>query len=385
MVGAISIRSVGTEQDFLALRSEWNDLLRRSPIDSVFLRHEWFEAAWEWWRSDCQLHILCAYRDQDLVGICPLVCRAYDMGAIRVRAVKFLTVPDSQMIDFIGPTTDRHAVCEAVVAYLVDNRCDWELIELEKIPTESDTLAPLLNALSKRGVLATVYDDGSNPGIDLTDTWQSYYSRRSRRLKKGNNLVRNRLERAHQNIELKRCSEKNIEHIDVNQCLGQLINISSKSWKKDTGLTLEQPNPNAFIRKLTQRALEQGWLSAWFLWLDGVAVAMEYQLDYHGKIHALRADYDEAFAEQSPGTYLNHELLKLLFESNSKRYLMGPGKNPYKLRWAEEFEPLSRVVGYNTNLKGRLLGITKLKLIPWIKRFQRRGEKLVARGKRDSQ
>ena len=53
------IEIVKTEKEFLALREQWNDLLSRSPVDTVFLTWDWL---WSWWESYAKpaddLHII---------------------------------------------------------------------------------------------------------------------------------------------------------------------------------------------------------------------------------------------------------------------------------------------------------------------------------------
>ena len=146
--------------------------------------------------------------------------------------------------------------------------------------------------------------------------------------------------------------------------LATVTELSSKSWKNSTGLTLDNPGPSAFISRLTGHAHKQGWLSVWLLKFDDTPVAMEYQLVYDGVISALRSDYDPAYEKLSPGTYLNWKMLEQLFNEDYGYYSMGPGGNTYKFRWAEEFPDQYRMTLYNRTWRGRLLGLLELKLRP---------------------
>jgi CelD/BcsL family acetyltransferase involved in cellulose biosynthesis len=119
-------------------------------------------------------------------------------------------------------------------------------------------------------------------------------------------------------------------------------------------LTLNNRGPGAFIRRLTQHALEQGWLSMWGLRLNGKVVAMEYQLISGGEVFALRADFDGSLDAISPGSYLSWQLLQELFGSGLTRYWMGPGANAYKGRWTDRGEQLFRAGAYSPTIRGRL-------------------------------
>jgi CelD/BcsL family acetyltransferase involved in cellulose biosynthesis len=99
----------------------------------------------------------------------------------------------------------------------------------------------------------------------------------------------------------------------------------------------------------------------WLAYLDGRPVAMEYQLTYGGSVHALRADFDAALEQVSPGSYLFRHLLERLFQhgaaqfpDGAAQYLMGPGDNAYKMRWTSDGHPLQRVTVYNRTPSGWL-------------------------------
>ena len=106
-----------------------------------------------------------------------------------------------------------------------------------------------------------------------------------------------------------------------------------------------------FFEALTRCATERGWLSLWMLRLDGRAVAMEYQIQFGGVVHALRADFDSEFAALSPGSQLNHLIARALFERGGvHEYDMGPGDNEYRLRWSTGTHPRVRLRLYGRRL-----------------------------------
>jgi CelD/BcsL family acetyltransferase involved in cellulose biosynthesis len=81
-------------------------------------------------------------------------------------------------------------------------------------------------------------------------------------------------------------------------------------------------------------------------------------------ISALRSDYDPAYENLSPGTYMNWKMLEQLFNEDYRYYSMGPGGNTYKFRWAEELPDQYRMTLYNRTWRGRLLDLLELKSRP---------------------
>lgn len=360
--GNLSVDCLDDEAAFGGLKTEWNALVECSRSRSVFLRHEWFEAAWQWRRSDSVMWILRVHDGSETVALCPFVRRPMRRYAMRLRALEFLTVPDTQLCDILVSPGHEGAVVEALVRWLHETRRQWDIVSLDYLPAGS-VGAVLLEAASRRYKLpyqATVAHE--NYFIDLKTTWHAFYATRSRRLKKANNLIANRLRRAVGGINVEWQRGREVNEPTASETLQKIVDVSVRSWKKETGHSLGNPGPRAFIESLMRHARANGWLSSWVLSLDGKPVATEFQLIYEGQVHALRADYDEAFRELSPGSYLNWKLIETLVGNGMDRYWLGPGANTYKLHWTEVREPLRKVVVFGTSLRARVLGLLELRL-----------------------
>jgi len=158
--------------------------------------------------------------------------------------------------------------------------------------------------------------------------------------------------------------------VEVERELDHLISVSARSWKRRTGNSLDQDGPQAFIRRLSHHAHARGWLSIWRLSLDGVPIAMEYQLIGDGNVYALRSDFDADHDSLSPGSHLSRHLLETLFAQGLRRYSMGPGDNAYKRRWADDAEQVLALTAYAGSLRGRALAAWELALKPAARRVR---------------
>lgn len=367
---AVTVVPLTDYAQFLALRESWNAL---AADRSVFLRHEWFDAAWQWRRLEesARLAILCAYRGARLVGIFPLIARTHRHAGTTRRMLEFLTVPDNQLCDLIVEDGEPNAVTEALAAALADRRSEWDALRLAYLPEHSSARTGLARALARQGIQSRQAGAGGNPFISLETSWEDYYATRSRSLKKANNLAANRLKKAGE-IGIDWLPPGTAHSPAALASLDAAIAISASSWKRSTGNSLDNPGPQAFIRRLSALALEQGWLSLWLLTLDGKPMAMEYQLAFHGNVHALRADFIEGSDEISPGSHLNRHQLEQLFGRGLKRYLMGPGDNPYKKRWTEISEPLFQLDAYSPSLRGKLAALWDTRLRPALSTLKAR-------------
>lgn len=365
----LSITRIDTEEAFLALSAAWGELLASLDAPAIFLTHEWFDAAWQWAKYDSEAWLLAIWQDQALIGVLPLMRRRTPYRGISLRKLEFLSVPDTQLCDLIAAPTRAEAIAQSVAGYLVEQKEAWDILDLRLLPVDSMAARYLVPALRSVGMRTQLQALGENPWIDLSQGWDHFYASRSRSLKKKNNLINNRLRKAG-TIDIEWLRPSPADTTGYAAGLETVIDISAKSWKQNTGNSLDQPGPQAFIQRLSQHAAQRGWLSIWLLKLNGQPMAMEYQLADAQHVYALRADYDSACAQDlSPGSYLNMHLLEQQFQAGFLQYCMGPGDNPYKYRWADRAHALHQLTAYSPSIKGRMLGVLELSIKPHLRRW----------------
>jgi CelD/BcsL family acetyltransferase involved in cellulose biosynthesis len=271
---------------------------------------------------------------------------------VRVRELTFLTVPDTQFCDVIAAERHRASATAAFAAELARRANEWDVMRLKYLATNSVAIPALADALKSRGFTTRATTLPGNPFVRLDSSWAAYYATRSRRLKKANNLAANRLKKMG-DVRVEYLAPERSDPTEVDHFLERAIAISARSWKRDTGNSLDRQGPQAFIRRLSELAAREGWLSLWIMSVNGRPLAMEYQLVAYGNVFALRSDFDAEFEDVSPGAHLNRCMLEGLFGRGLRRYYMGPGNNAYKHRWAEEVEPVQELTVYGHTLAGR--------------------------------
>ena len=364
----LRVSIVDTETEFRALREDWNPLVIQAS-GSVFLRHEWFEAAWAWRKEDSSLYILLARQGNKVVGILPLIHRSIRERLPSLCSLEFLTVPDTQTCDVIAMPENRHAVVDAFCDALHNQRRKWDQIIFRYLHSTTSALHELKQGLEKRRYACNVKHQGPNLFVKLDTSWDTYYSTRTRSLKKANNLASNRLKKQGQTA-IHWISRKNSDELAIQNALEQAIDISRRSWKQGTGNSLDQLGPKDFISTLTKLAARNGWLSLWLLTIDGKALAMEYQLIDAGNVYALRADFDAECEEISPGSHLMRTLLETLFDHDLQRYYMGPGENAYKTRWTADSDMLHQLVVHGRTWRGQVARVLDEILKPVARSFR---------------
>lgn len=353
------VYAINDEASFRNLNEAWNDAVRRAPLQSAFLSHEWFAAAWAWRREDSRLEVLVHSKEE--------VCRAA-LPIVRSdkspRRLELLTVPDTQLADMVSSGDEAAEHASAFAAFLA-SRTNWDRLDLDYLHPEGMIASHLIGALRARGLESDVQRRGGNPYVPLDIPWERYLETRSRRHRKMLNLAANRLRRAG-SVAITRFDDS-VDDATFERILNDAIAISAASWKKKTGNSLKCAGPEAFFRSLSRSARKRGWFSLWVLTLDGEPVAMEYQLLAYGNVHALRSDFRNTDHKLSPGTHLFHSLLEEYSHRGLTRYYLGPGDNAYKARWADAGSPLVRARIYNRTLRGRAAWLADIVAKPMLR------------------
>jgi CelD/BcsL family acetyltransferase involved in cellulose biosynthesis len=214
-----------------------------------------------------------------------------------------------------------------------------------------------------------------SPYVAISGNWEEFLGHKSQRLRKTLRHAENRLQ--------KNGTVTVQEHRAVDPegpIFAEVMAVSQQSWKGPRGLAMAtMEGMPRFFREFTRRASANGWLRLWILRLDGRAIATEYQVCANGTVHALRADFDAGLAPLSPGASLSLRILQGLFERGGvDEYDMGPGQNPYKLRWASGTHEGVALNVYAPTPYGRLLHRIETRVVPLLRQLRDRVKRLCA-------
>jgi CelD/BcsL family acetyltransferase involved in cellulose biosynthesis len=361
--------TTSTVTDLARLETDWLLLFPAAHRPTVFLDLHWLRAAWAWRSDSAALHIVRVERMGKPIGLIPLVIAAVRHRGRRIRRVEFLEVPDTQICDLICATGDVEAVAAGLARHLHRCRREWDELRLAKLDRGSPSVPALTRGLREQGFATYVDETVTVPGVDLRRDWETYYSGRTRRLKKSNNHLANRLRRSARRIEIEHFDAQRLRSGSTGAVRQALESLSARSWKATTGLTLDQPGPRRFLTALLDGEHPHEALSIWLLRVDDAIVAAELHLDSGGVVSALRSDFDPGFAEVSVGSYLHWQLLQRLFDGSHHYYCMGPGMNEYKLRWADALPEQITLKACNRNLGGTISWLEDRVARPLVRRL----------------
>ena len=366
-MSALKIKIIEDPDGFEGLEGEWNELLRASAANSLFLSWEWL---WTWWKHLAEgrkLFLITVRRGRELVAIAPFVLRSWKLaGLIPCRSLEFLGTGSvgSDYLDLIIQRREESEVCRLLADYLAQERL---IVVLTHLNRRSNLAARLTAELQARGWSGSEAKINVCPFINLSGhSWQSYLAslgpeHRYNFLRRLKNLAKEA------NVEFE--SVQSEEHRRT--ALDKLIALHHQRWRDRGGSDgLHKPSLLAFHEELSRLALERGWLRLFLLQVDGQPAASLYGFKYHRTFYFYQSGFDSRYSKHSVGLVTMGLAIKSAIEEGVEEYDMLHGDESYKFLWAREARELGRVELYPP-YAGGLIRQRAVQLNRAAKRFAR--------------
>ena len=343
----MSIELVEDTGRLMALREEWNALLRESDADCLFLTWEWLSTWWRHLGGDRRLFVAVVRERGEAIAIAPLVVRPPGISSVLpFPALEFMGTGSigSDYLDVIVRRGEQAAALKALADCLAGmNRA----IELEQTRIRRSAALEIGRLLGQGGWSVSDEETNVSRYIDLTGrSWPDYlgglgaahrynFNRRLRQL------------RRQFDVRFETCTTETGRAA----ALGRLIALHRARWRGFTR-AFHTASHVRFHEDLTRLACERGWLRIVTLWLDNEAVAALYGFRY-GKVFSFyQSGFDPAYARFSTGLVTMGLTIESALAEGASEFDMLQGLERYKEHWADRVRPLGRVECYPPHLRG---------------------------------
>ena len=363
----MNIRKISSYSEFLPLKRDWNNLLKESGHDSVFLRHEWFSL---WWKSHGNLYeknqnicILIIEDGDKPIGIIPLKTSRVKYRGLEVKKLGFIESELSPYVDFIIISDKEQCIRESL--RFLRLHVLWDVLILNKFPVVSPNYRILESILSEQGIMYGINPSLDTPVVNTSGEWPDYLSQRSSKFRKS---LRNKLNKAKKTADLQ--IEKFSEAHDIKDKLPRVFEISKRSWKAKIGQSIaDSKEYTDFLGYIPDEMCNNGWVNLWLLKNSNEYIAYEYHLKYNGIVYPIAADFDERFRALSPGSILEYNIIKELFEDPEvKQYYTCAQDYKYLRNWTDLAEPHVDIEIFNSKPLGLALYVFEYRMLPFIRR-----------------
>ena len=320
----MEITAYRDDSAFAALKSEWNPLLGRAPMDRVFYTWEWQRTWWNAYKPG-ELWILACHDKGETKGIAPLFIAESESG----RSVQIIGCVDvTDYLDFIVDRTQLEEVYGAFADYLWARRDRYDILDFCNIPKDSPTQEMLPAVLESRGFRTAVEQQEVCPVIELPDDWSSYLRLLD---KKQRHEVRRKIRRI-------QGSEQSIDWYivngfhDLNEEVTQFVRLMGASDPEKERFLQDESNL-LFFQTIVPLLQERGWLQLNFLTVNDERAAAYINFVYGNRVMVYNSGHaHEDFGDLSPGIVLLAYNIRHAIEEGYAYYDFLRGDEPYKYR-----------------------------------------------------
>jgi CelD/BcsL family acetyltransferase involved in cellulose biosynthesis len=316
-----------------SLKSDWIDLVDRSPEATVFQSFEWNYAWWKSYGADragFELRIVTVWDEASrLVGVAPLALCGWLLG---IRALTFLGVGVSDYLDFICDPSSEPEICAAVYSKIAEIE-GWRIVDLHQLrygavalrhrPAANTSLAFLDYPLEQCPYLEYPAGGASD------ERWQALTKRYGKKF---------RAHIGYYERKLKSIYDVRIGYIDkpemLDDAMRDLFELHRRRWNKRwmPGV-LGGDRVQEFHLEIARSFLERGWLRLHYIQLDGQYQAVLYCFAKHSRTCYYQGGFEPTLAKLSLGSTLTANAIRCSIAEGRDQFDFLRGNEPYKDRW----------------------------------------------------
>ena len=301
-------------QSFEQFLPEWEDLLRVSPVGSIYLTPQWQRIWWDYFGDDRELAGFYVHESGSLMAVASLSKQGSEVtftGSSETFDYNdFLVRPGFE--DMFFPRL-------LSVLDLKGVKC----ITLCSLQEKSPTLMYLPDVASKHGFAVTVTEEDVVPGLDLPETWDEYLAQLSKK-------DRHELRRKFRRLEALDnwnwyCLQSDAEIEGRLDDFLRLMRMSAP--EKEEYMTDERER---FFRSMSIEMARLGLAKLFFLDINGISVATSLCFDYGLSRLLYNSGYDPEMSFYSVGLLMNAICLRDAIQRGEVYFDFLRGSEPYK-------------------------------------------------------
>jgi predicted ATP-grasp superfamily ATP-dependent carboligase/CelD/BcsL family acetyltransferase involved in cellulose biosynthesis len=308
----------------------WNALAASSDTNTVFQTHQWVRS-WLKTMGDLYEPLFVTVSDASgVVGVAPLVVEQRSNG---LRAVRFLGDGRADYCDFL--TAGNEHTLAAMFKAMRDYG-DWDVMELNNIPSQSRTLNIVQEICEPAGCHVLTSDQFVCPTLLIEghrDAALKIFNKQS--LRRPQNYFNRQ----------GRIVSRNLTNVnEIETYLDRFFAQHIARWgEKNSPSLFLSPRNQAFYRELAFPLADSGWLLFSVVELDDQPIAFHYGFDYDGAVIWYKPSFDVAFAPRSPGLLLVRHLIGYALDQQRRELDFTVGDEPFKTRFTNHTRKTVRI------------------------------------------
>ena len=303
-----------TQEEFSQLWADWEVLLSRCDLPTVFQTPLWHRTWWQEMAGQAELRLTTVRDNGTLVGIAPLMYQD--------DTVMFLG--DTDLWDYhdfvVAP--DRDADFYPALFGSLEQQ-PWRQLQFSSLPQDSSVLAYLPDLARSHGYKPEVTQEDVSPGVVLPATWDEYLTDLS---KKDRHELRRKLRKLERQATYQWYGVDGDSSLET--ALADFFALMRDS-RQDKAIFLT-PERELFFRHMAKEMARTGVLKLYFMEIGGERVAGALCFDYGQTRFLYNSGYNPEYGTLSVGLLLKALCLRQAIEEGKRYFDFLRGDEPYK-------------------------------------------------------
>jgi CelD/BcsL family acetyltransferase involved in cellulose biosynthesis len=321
-------------EEIAALGERWNELLRRSRADSLFLTWEWIRCWLDVAGDGVKPLVITLWDGGSLVGIAPFYLGHMRLlGVVPYRTLRILGDQHSgaEYGDWILDQEREPEGADTIVRTLAGLGSRWDCIWMPRVAGWTGAYERVVGSCQEHSFLCrTRVCDFS--AAALPGAFDQYMA--SLTVKMRSNLRRQRrIVLGADDTKVERC--ESLE--DLPLFLDALVDLNHRRWRSVglRGTFVRKPLELAFYRRFTREALGRGWLRFFAIRRGGRFEAVQIGYVYGSSFHSLQEGFDPA-GTTGLGNVLRAEVIERCIRERLSVYDFLGEHTDHKRHWRAE-------------------------------------------------
>ncbi|GEM_PF-1209660 len=360
---------------FRELKDEWNNLLAKSELISVFLTWEWLYYWWIHFKADKELFILLI-KDKEsgkLLGIAPFCIQKKELFNVTlVKKIMFLGTEKvaSDFLDFIIYPESNEKVLETIYKYLDDMKHTWDIVEVGDIDKNASSIK-IIRKLANKKYLTLIKKSQICPYVKLPQSHalllESLSSKMRSNLKRSTKQIGTRIA-----ADFSTCTQKE----QVKENIEKVVTLHNTRFKEKHGNKKVKSAFSGdvitnFHYEVAESFFANNWLKFYSLTLDNKIAASLYGFLYKNRLFYYQSGINPEWRNFGIGNVLYSYCLENCINSGLTEFHFLRGNENYKFRWTKEYTETINFFLCNRTLAGKFLYyFIKIKMI--IRKFPKK-------------
>lgn len=347
----LTLEEINEIEGFRSLRESWNELLKNSPDNNIFLTWEWLFTWWRHFGNNHELKILIVKESGKIIGIAPLMLSRYGKSIFTVNIIENICAV--RWCDYSGFIVEKNRpqALDMLLGYLgnilKDNRY---ILRISNIPDHSGFLQLLRNKYDtiSRSFKINETEMASCPYITLPATWEEYLRPLPKRRRWHIKQKKGKLRKNH-TVDLVKNPGP-----DIRGQIAFLFELHRKRWQgSSVGNLFASQQMRDFYLDLSEACHQHNWLDFSFLHIDGQPISGCWAFVYNGIFYYHTIALDPSYYRYGAGTVHMLMLIEDAIQNGLKKFDMLKGAEEYKYRYAHGKTICFRFLMVKSSLAGK--------------------------------